>query len=424
MEISAADPNDALKQGGRTDTITDGGRTRGVLVVVEVALSLVLLVAAGLMIRTLWNLRHVDPGFDPQHVLAMTVGVSTTDYDSPAKEVAFFDEVLRHVRVLPGVEAAGVADDLPLEGGSNQPVAIEGHPVVAMADQPEVSVRNVSPGYFSAMRIGLLRGRGFTDADRADAAAVVIISESMAKRFWPNQDAIGKRLTLTFFPARVREVVGIVRDVKDNGLATNEASPMLYWPIAQFYQPERFGKFQSFPMRLVVRTAMDSAAAAGDIKNVLRQVSANTPLTSIQTMQDLVTESISPQRFNMLLLAAFGGLALLLAAVGIYSVLAYAVRRRLHEIGIRMALGASVSDVLRMVLVEGLRPTLLGVAIGALAAVALSRVLGSLIYGVRATDVPTFLCVCTLLIAVGVIASALPAYRASRVDPLNTLRDE
>src|SRR5215469_2766138 len=422
--LSTGDPNDALKQGGRTDAASGGKRTRNVLVVAEVALSLMLLIGAGLMIRTLWKLRGVDPGFEANHVLTMTLNVSGQDFSKPEPEIAFWDEILRRVRTLPGVHAAGVIDSLPLRGGSNQPIQVEGQPVVEMADQPEVSVRLTSPGYFSAMRIPLLRGRDFSEADRANSTPVVIVSESIARRFWPNQDPIGKRLTMTFYPGQVHQIVGVVRDVKINELASKEPETMLYWSYAQYYQPEKFGKFHGVPLSLVVRTSTDPAAAAGDIENAVHQVTASMPITDVHTMDDLVSESISPQRFNMLLLGAFAVLAVLLASVGIYSVLAYAVRRRKREIGIRMALGANIPDVLRMVVAEGLRPTLIGVAIGVAGALALSRVLGSLVYGVQATDIPTFVSVSVLLIAVGLFASALPAYRASRVNPLDTLRDE
>ncbi|HZU23007.1 MAG TPA: ABC transporter permease [Terriglobales bacterium] len=422
--LSKGDPNDALKQGGRSGVAGTGKNTRNMLVVAEVALSLVLLVAAGLMVRTLWNLRSVDPGFDPSHVLTMSLGVTQSDYKTPAEEVAFVNEVLRRVRALPGVQSAGTIDDLPLQGGSSQPIQIEGRPVVAMADQPEVSVRLVSPGYFNSMQIPLVRGRTINDEDRSSSTAVVVVSESLAHRFWPNEDALGKRLTLTFYPAQPREVVGIVRDVKNTELSAKDPDAMLYWPIAQYYVPAKFGAFHGFGLTLVVRAATNPAAAAGDIKNAVHQVSASTPITDVHTMEDLVAESISPQRFNMLLLAAFAVLAVLLASVGIYSVLAYAVRRRAREIGIRMALGAGVPNILRMALGEGLRPTLLGVAIGAVAALALSRVFSSLVYGVRSTDVPTFVAVSALLVGVAIVASALPAYRASRVNPLDTLRDE
>ena len=423
-KFANANPHDALKQGGRSGSAAAGKHTRNALVLVEVALSLVLLVGAGLMIRTLWNLRGSDPGFEAARVLTMTVGVSDGDYRTEAEEVAFFDEALRRVRAVPGVAAAGAIDNLPLEGGSNQPIAIEGQPTLALADQPEVSVRVVTPAYFGAMRIAMLQGRDFSEHDTAQAAKVVVVSESLAKRFWPNQDAVGKRMTLTFFPDAVREVVGVVRDVKINGLDVADPVPTVYWPMSQIYMPARFGHFRAFPMKLAVRAVENPEQVIADVRTALHQLSPHTPVVDLQTMNQLLTQSIAPQRFNMLLLATFAGLAVLLAGVGIYSVLAYTVRQRMREIGIRMALGAKITDVLRLVVFEGMQPTLLGVAIGIIASLQLGGALGGLIYGVRPTDVATFVSVSVLLVAVAFAASIVPAYRATRVDPLQTLRDE
>jgi putative ABC transport system permease protein len=422
--MSREQPNEVLKQGlGRTDAASASHRTRRALVVVEVALSLVLLVGAGLLIRTLWNLRNVYPGFQPQHVLTMTVGVASTDFSNEEQQASFYTEVLRRVRALPAVEAVGLVDSVPLEGGSMQPIAVEGN-TAPMAHQPEVGVRLVSAGYFSAIRVPLVRGRDFTPADGPTARGVVVVSEAMAKQFWPNQDPIGKRLTLTFFPERVREVIGVVGDVKDRGLDYRQPVSTLYWPVTQFYWPEQFGRFRSLSFQLVVRTAIDPASASSTIRTGIHAVSATTPVYDVRTMEDRVAESISPQRFSMILLAAFAGLALLLAAVGIYSVLAYTVRQRVREIGIRMAMGAQSSDVLRLLLLEGIRPTLLGIGIGLAVAVAVSRVLATLVFGIGALDVPTFLAGSIILVGVGLIASLMPAYRATRVDPLRTLRDE
>ncbi len=422
--MSKADPQEALKQGGRTDAASSGKRTRNLLVVSEVALSLVLLVGAGLMVRTLWNLRGVNPGFEAQHVLTMTVGVASTDYATDKQEAAFYQELLRRVRVVPGVQSAGLTDALPLEGGSTQPVAIEGQPVVDMSHQPEVATRLASPGFFSAMHIPLLRGRDFSDGDNASSLPVAVVSESMAKQFWPNDNPIGKRLTLTFSPGIVREVVGIVGDIRDRGLDNKDPISTLYYPPSQFVWQEKWGKFHAIGLSLAIRTGNDPASVTSAIRATLHDLSPNTPLLQVRTMEDRVAESLSPQRFNMILLAAFAGLALLLAAVGIYSVLAYAVRQRRREIGVRMALGAQVGDVLRMIVFDGMKPTLIGVAIGVTASIALSRVLSTLVFGVKATDVPTFVTVSVLLVGVGMLASALPAYRATRVDPLKTLRDE
>jgi predicted permease len=423
--MSKSDPNEALKQGlGRLDSPSAGKRTRAILVVTEVALSLVLLVGATLMIRTLWNLRSVRPGFVADHVLTMRIGVAANEFASENQQVQFYDQVLQRVRALPGVQYAAVTDDLPLEGGSMQPVAVEGQPVVEMAHQPEVSVRLLSPQFMSAMGIPIVRGREFTDADTSASAPVVLVSESMARQFWPNEDPIGQRLTMTFFPKVVRQVVGVVGDVKDRGLDNQNPVATLYWPLTQFYAPEAWGRFRAIGLALAVRTASDPASVTSAVRNAIHEISPTTPLIDVQTMDDIVAESLSPQRFNMLLLAAFAGLALVLAAVGLYSVVAYATRQRVKEIGIRMALGADRSAVLRGVVLDGLRPTLIGIAIGTAAAISLSHVLATLIYGVKATDASTYVAVAALLCSVGLFASILPAYRATLIDPVRTLRDE
>ena len=423
--LSKSDPNEALKQGlGRLDSPSTGTRTRAVLVVTEVALSLVLLVGATLMIRTLWNLRSVHPGFVSDRVLTMRLGIAANEFSTEAQQVQFYEQLLQRVRALPGVQSAAVTDDLPLEGGSMQPVAVEGQPTVEMAHQPEVSVRLLSPQFMKTMGIPIVRGREITDADTATSAPVVLVSESMAKQFWPNEDPIGKRLTLTFFPKQVRQVVGVVGDVKDRGLDNQDPISTLYWPLTQFYAPQAWGKFRAMGLALAVRTASDPASVAPAVRNAVREISPATPLTDVHTMEELVAESLSPQRFNMLLFAAFAGLALVLATVGLYSVVAYATRQRVKEIGIRMALGAARTDVLGAIVLDGLRPTVIGIAIGTGAAVSLSHVLATVIYGVTATDVSTYVVVAALLGSVGVLASIIPAYRATLVDPVRTLRDE
>jgi len=423
--LSKSDPNEALKQGlGRLDSPSTGTRTRAVLVVTEVALSLVLLVGATLMIRTLWNLRSVHPGFVSDRVLTMRLGIAANEFSTEAQQVQFYEQLLQRVRALPGVQSAAVTDDLPLEGGSMQPVAVEGQPTVEMAHQPEVSVRLLSPQFMKTMGIPIVRGREITDADTATSAPVVLVSESMAKQFWPNEDPIGKRLTLTFFPKQVRQVVGVVGDVKDRGLDNQDPISTLYWPLTQFYAPQAWGKFRAMGLALAVRTASDPASVAPAVRNAVREISPATPLTDVRTMEELVAESLSPQRFNMLLFAAFAGLALVLATVGLYSVVAYATRQRVKEIGIRMALGAARTDVLGAIVLDGLRPTVIGIAIGTVAAVSLSHVLATVIYGVTATDMSTYVVVAALLGSVGVLASIIPAYRATLVDPVRTLRDE
>ena len=270
-----------------------------------------------------------------------------------------------------------------------------------MADQPEVDMRMISPGYLSAMHIPLLRGRDFSDSDVAGRPGAVLISQSMARKFWPNQDPIGKHVDLYFFPGLQREVVGVVGDVKLDSLNQTRPTEAVYLPLAQL-SAARGEDWHSFGMSLAVRTNIDPLSVTSAISNSIHEVDSDVPLLNIKTMDDTVSESLSPQRFTMLLLAAFAGLALLLAAVGIYSVLAYAVRRRMREIGIRMALGAQISDVLRMVVIEGMKPTLLGVLIGLVGALALGRVLSSVIYGVSARDLATFSTVAVLMTARGI----------------------
>jgi predicted permease len=424
LRLTRADVNQSLKQGlGRTDANSSGQRTRSILVVSEVALSLILLVGAGLMIRSFQELHGVNPGFDSHNVITMTAMVSRAKFPDPAQQVRFFEQVLQRVRALPGVESAGVVDDIPLDnGGSHQPVAIEGRPMVPMSEQPEVDVRLVSAGYMNAMRIPIVRGRDLRDTDILGRPAVILISESMARQFWPGEDALGKRLTLTFFPDSVREVVGIVGDVKLDGLDQTRPSAALYFPLDQISVPSS-GGWNSFPMTLVVRSGSASGMVSA-LSNAVHEVDREMPLRDILTMDTLVANSLTQQRFNMLLLGAFAGLALLLAAVGIYSVLSYSVKRSVRDIGIRLALGARLGDVMRMVVFEGMKPTLLGVAIGVVGALALGRVLSGLIYGVKPTDPVTFLIVTILLALIALLSCILPAYRATKVDPMVALRYE
>jgi len=425
VRFTKADVNEALKQGqSRGSSDARGGGTRRLLVVSEVALSLVLLIGAGLMIRSLWELRKVQPGFDPHSVLTMTVPVPRNRFLSPAGQINFFQDALTRVRALPGVDSAGVIDDLPLNGGgSHQPFSIEGRPVPQMSDQPEVDVRLISPGYIRAMHIPVLRGRDLNDADIVGRPGAVLISDSLARRFWPNEDPIGKHLTLTFFPNVVREVVGIVGDTKLDSLDETRPVATIYHSLAQLTAPPS-EPWRSFGMSFAVRTSSDPMNSVTAVTRALHQAAPDLPVVDVMSMNEIIAQSVSPQRFNMLLLACFAGLALVLATVGIYSVLSYTVRRRVREIGIRMALGASNNDVVRMVLTDGLKPILLGVVLGLAAALALSRVVASLIFGVRATDPLTFAAVALLLLIVGIFATILPALRATRIEPVQILREE
>jgi len=424
LRLSGVNVNEALKQGTRTSSDASGTRTRGVLVVSEVALSLMLLIGAGLMIRSLWILRQVDPGFDPHNVFATIPSISSTVFPEPSQQIAFYNQVLDRVRTLPGVESAAAIDSLPLNGGgSNQPVQLEGRPVQAMADQPEVRVRLISTGYLRTMHIPLIRGRDFGEQETPQSPGAVLISESMAKRLWPGEDPIGKHVTMYFLPDKVREVVGIVGDVKDLGLDDSRSQGMLYLPLKHLTTP-RMGGWRSFSMWIVVRTHSNSAGIGTAVTNAIHQMNSGLPVIYSANMEDFVSTSLSQQRFNMLLLATFAGLALLLAAVGIYSVLAYSVKRRVREIGIRMALGAQTSDVVRLVVAEGMKPTVTGLIAGIAGALALGRLLSSLLYGVKPSDAATFASVSVVLVSVALLASAIPAYRATRVEPVSTLREE
>lgn len=354
----------------------------------------------------------------------MTAAVSMSKFPEPQQQIQFFDQVLQRVRALPGVESAGVSDDVPLDnGGSHQPIQIEGQPVVAMADQPEVDVRLISPDYMRSMRTPILRGRDFDDQDIASRPAAVLVSQSMAERFWPGEDPIGKRLTLTFFPTQIREVVGVVGDVKLDSPDQARPSTTLYAPLGQLSKPAQ-GEWQSFPMVLVVRSTTAPGSMVSTVTNAVHDVDRNVPLRDIKTMDDLVSNSLLQPRLNMLLLGVFAGLAVLLAAIGIYSVLSYSVRQRVPEIGIRLALGARLSDVLRLVMIEGMKPALLGVVIGIGGALALGRVVASLVFQVKPSDPLTFAGVVVLLGMIALLACLIPAYRASRVDPVVALRNE
>lgn len=425
LHLSRANVNQALKEGlGRTSNASGGNRTRSVLVVVEVALSLVLLIGAGLMIRSFQTLRSVKPGFEPHGVLTMTAAISRAKFSTATQQISFFERALERIRALPGINAAAVIDDVPLGGGgSHQPIAVEGRPVVPMSEQPEVDVRRISTGYLNALRIPVLRGRDFDNGDVAGRPTIILVSASLAKQFWPGDNPIGKHITLTFFPGVVREIVGVVGDVKGDGLDQTRAPAMLYMPLDQMAPPPG-EQWRSSSMTFVVRSSSEPEAMVSAVTNAIREIDSTMPVTNVQTMQDLVTTSLSSERFSLLLLGAFALLALILAAIGIYSVLSYSVRRRVQEIGIRLALGASLSDVLRMVIFEGLRPTLLGVFIGIAGSLALARVMSNLIYGVKPTDLLTFVSVAFLLGVVALVASIIPAYRAAKVDPMVALRYE
>jgi putative ABC transport system permease protein len=424
LSMTRGDAIDALKQGlGHTDAIGGSSATRSALVVIEVALSLVLLIGAGLMIRSLSKLQTINPGFDQKNVLTMNVQINKKQFADATQESQFIEQISERVRAIPGVESAGAIDDLPLNGGSNQPVAIEGHPAVALSEQPEVSVRVATPGYFETMRIPLLQGRGITTDDRAGSPAVVVISQSMAKQFWPNGDAIGHYLKLSFFPNQDRQVVGVVGDVKQSGLVSSSGMATLYWPAAQTVAAID-GPWMSLPFSLVVRTTVPPRTLATAITDAIHQIGKDTPVDNVLTLEEFVDATLTQQSFNMQLLSIFGLLALILCTVGIYSVLAYSVKRGMKDIGLRIAFGATRGDVVQFVVTQAIKPTAIGVAVGLAAAWSLSRLVKSMVYGVSTRDTLTFVVVTALLILVAVAASLIPAIRATNIDPLAVIRDE
>jgi len=406
--------NDSLKQGlGKSDSYSGGRSTRNMLVVSEVTLSLILLVGAGLMIRSLFALRGTSPGFNPENVLTMTVPIPKSS--NKADRSRFYDEFLPQVAALPGVQSVAAIDDLPLQGGSEQPITVEGRPAEVFALQRNVSVRNATPNYFRTMGIPIVSGRDLDLADTSSPKAVAVISQAMANLFWPGENPIGRKFCISFSAENVREVVGVVADIKDRGLAVLEPVTMLYLPIRQD---------EKNALSLVVRGDGAPTRLAPAITSVLAKMDPELPIRDLITMDELVATSLAQQRSSMWLFAALAALAFLLASVGIYSVLAYSIRSRVQEISIRIALGASSLDVLRLVVTEGMKPTLTGIALGAFGAYALGGILSKLIYGVSATDPLTFVVVSVLLIAVALIACAIPAYRATRVQPIQALRGD
>jgi len=417
LQFTRTSISETLKQGsGRTGGSPMKQHTRKALVISEVALSLVLLIGAGLMIRSFWKLQNVNPGFDTSNALTMSVMLTPTRYPEPHQRLAFFDRAIEQIRAVPGVVSVGCTTTIPLGGGgSTQPFTVEGRPAGAIAEQPMAQTRYISPDYFKAIGIPLRQGRFFSDQDRDKSLPVVIISEAMARRFWPRENPIGKRLTPSFhLEEGPREIVGIVGDVKASGLDV-DSSAMMYLPYKQAPRP-----FTSF----VVRTASNPENFIQPVSQAIYSIDKEQALTDVQTMDQVLKQSLSGRRFNMTLLLTFAGVALLLAAVGVYGVMNYTVTLRRRELGIRMALGAEARDVLRLVLGQGLMLTLIGVGAGLISAYALTRLMASLLYGVTATDYLTFISVSGVLIAVGLAASYVPARRATKVNPTIALRTE
>ncbi|MBI1761613.1 MAG: ABC transporter permease [Acidobacteria bacterium] len=408
--------NETLKDAGRGST--EGGRqfVRNGLVVLEVAAALVLLVGAGLMIKSFWRLQQVDPGFNPDKAMIATVSLPKRKYPEEPQQVAFFQQLLEKVSTLPGVQSAGAITVMPLSDDDFVlGFDIGGRPPLPPGAGQSTNYYSVSADYFKTMGIPLRRGRLFTERDTKDAPHVALINETMAQRIFPNEDPLGKRIN---FKGGDKpdwyEIVGIVGDVKHYGLAQQTT--------LQTYEPYTQQTFST--MTLVARTTGDPLALSAAIRNAVLSLDKEQPVSSLRTLDQLVSTSIEQQQFSMLLLGVFAAVAMLLAAVGIYGVLSYAVTQRTHEIGIRMALGAGQREVLRLVVGQGMRLTLLGVATGLVAAFALTRLMAALLFSVSATDPLTFAAIAVLLLLVAFVACWIPARRATQVDPLIALRAE
>jgi putative ABC transport system permease protein len=418
LGASRPDLNEALKEGGKGSPGAGRSRVRNLLVVAEVALALVLLAGAGLLINSFIRLRGVDAGFNPDNLLTMKVVLPDTRYDEPNERSAFYDALLERVHSLAGVESAAVTTSLPLTfKGNSIGFTIEGRPEPAPDQIPIAVTRVISHGYFKTMGIPLLQGRQFGDQDTKESAGAVVVSETMARTFWPGEDAIGKRIKRGRYNSQQPwiTVVGVVGNVRQFELET-EGRPLMYLP---YEQADFFA-----PRDLVVRTAGDPLSLVAAVRNEVWAVDRDQPVSNISTMEEILSESLAAQRFNMLLLGIFAAIALVLAAVGIYGVMSYSVTQRTHEIGVRMALGATPSDVLRMVVGHGGRLVLAGIAIGLVAAFALTRVMASMLFGVGAADPATFAAISVVLASVALLASYLPARRATKVDPMIALRYE
>ncbi len=416
---ASGNPQAELKEGGRTTN--SGGRNRwcGFLAASEIALALVLLVGAGLMMKSLHRLLSVDYGFRAERVLKMEMDLRTAQYDKDPAVVGFWQQTLDRVRALPGVESAAVGTAIPLtDDHSRTDITVEGMPVMKHGSYPHPDIHVVSPGYERTLGVRLLQGRGFTDADRESAPRVALVNATVAGRLFPGADPVGKRFT--FGDVRSERtpkwvsIVGVVADTKMYGIA-NPARLEVYLP---FRQSPASG------MALLVKSSLEPAALVSAIRAAVAAVDKEQPIFSIATMQEVVNASVSSRRLTLILLTLFSGLALVLAAVGIYGVVSYSVAQREKEIGIRVALGAQRGDVMRLVLAQGGRIALVGIAVGSAASLALTRLMGKLLYAVSAADPGTFVAVAGVLALIAMVACYIPARRTLRVDPLIALRHE
>jgi putative ABC transport system permease protein len=419
-QASKADLHGALEQSGRTSSPARQ-RFRQVLVVLQVSMAVMLVTGAGLLIKSFWQLQRVDPGFKAERVLALGLTLPASKYNEPRQINSFYNQLLERIATVPGVQSAAVSYDHPLEANWIDGFRIEGRPDPRPGESPSANFNPVGPDYFNTVSARLVSGRSFTPQDDEDHPGVAIVNEAFARKYFPNESVIGQRIKPNP-PARIWqnkrltsfEIVGVVRNVKSSGLNA-ETDPAYYVPATQAPLQD---------MTILVRTAGDPGAIVPSLRQAVWSIDPAQPIATVKTMEQIVSESIAQPRLNMALMGLFGGLALVLAAVGIYGLLSYAVTQRTREMGIRMALGAQVSDVLGLVLKQGMTLALIGEAIGLAGAFALTRLIRGLLFGVTPTDATTFIAVVGVLTTIALLACYLPARRATKVDPLKALRYE
>ena len=413
---------EALKEGGRSGSGRARQRVRGLLVISEFALSLMLLIGAGLMVRSFLALEAIDPGFRPDHILTMILSVGGTQNAAPGRAQAFYQSALERVRSIPGVVSAGMTNHLPVAGDLwGLPFWVEGRPLPHPGEEPDGAFRLALPGYLETMKIPVVRGRTIEAGDTATAPGVVVINEYMAQRYWPGENAIGKRLTLDDPSSHPKPAWLTVVGIAKNAVRYDWAAP----PAEEFFLPYlQHSDAMGHYITLVVRAKGDPAALAPVIENGVWQIDRNVTISEVQTMNAVVERANAEARFNMALLAVFATVATVLSAVGIFGVMSYAVTRRRREIGIRLALGARQTAILQLITREGMVLALCGTAAGIAGALALTRLMAKLLYGVPPVDPPTFIAVPLLLAGVALAACLIPAFRAARISPVTSLRQE
>jgi putative ABC transport system permease protein len=412
IQLARVNPSATLRDEGRGISIgRKSAQGKNLLVISQVALSLLLFIGAGLLLRSFVRLLHVDPGFDSQNVLTMSLSLPTVKYAKPEQQIAFYDEVVRRVSTLPGVRSAATSAALPLTWIRITPVLPEGQPDAPLPRRPFIDIEAISSQWFQTMRVPLHAGRDFTATDNAQTPKVVIVNETFARRFWPDQNPLAKHIVVGRWPTPA-QVIGVAADVKNKGL-DQDTQAQLYLPFAQL----PWGN-----MNLLVRTAVAPQSMISAVRTQIAAVDPDQPVTKIQTVEEIMDDSRSQPRFTMLLLGAFSATALALAVIGIYGVLSYSVAQRRQEFGIRLALGAEQADILRLVVRHGIMLTITGIAVGLLAALLLTRLMSSMLYEVGTLDLTTFVVTPVLFLCIALLASYLPARGATKVNPIEALR--